>query len=369
MRDPEYQMRDFSPLQPQRLSLNEAKARTKIAQRGANMALHLGGNLWHVDLSPQVHTDPLGPGDWMLALEWAGANFSLELPKATADQLAGPLLPDTMLPALPPELAMAVLEASLSEVIAALKSLGRGAPQLLDMQPDAERPASLPHAFSLRLRSTGDSAAIAATLYSDSLGLLLVAGMVGKRAPATPLLDAELPLKLPAEIGVTYLPKDLLATLAIGDVVLMDTCHVGADRILWLSANGSAGIHVHLPEFKPSSEHESVSEHENTAPPTLTVIQAWNSAMPAENAPANHATSIDAVPIRLSFDIGEVTLTVAEARALQPGQPIPLSRPLAGAVNIRANGALVGHGDLVEIEGQLGVSIRSLFTATDSGAL
>ena len=367
MRDPEYPMQlpDFSPFQPQRLSFNEAKARTTIAQRAANMPLHLGGSEWLVDLSPQINPDDPSPDDWVLALEWAGAPFCLRLSKAMADQLAAPLLPDALLPTLPTELAMAVLEASLSEAVVTLSSWGRGAPQLLDMQPAATEVPTLKHAYSLRLRPTDGSAPISTTLFSDSLGLLLLAGMVSKRAVSRPQLDAELVLKLPAEIGATRLAEDILTTLTTGDVVLMDTCHLGADRVLWLSADGSSGIHVHVPSQHLSSEYE----HEDAVPPTLTVIQAWNSAMPAENAPAHPVASIDAVPVRLSFDLGEVTLTVAEARSLQPGQPIALSRPLSGPVNIRANGALVGYGDLVEIDGQLGVSIRSLFAANGPNTL
>lgn len=82
----------------------------------------------------------------------------------------------------------------------------------------------------------------------------------------------------------------------------------------------------------------------------------------ADEAPANGtAAALDALPVRLSFDLGDVALTVAQLRALQPGQTLDLGHPLAGAVRIRANGALVGEGDLVEIDGQLGVSIRNLF--------
>ena len=84
----------------------------------------------------------------------------------------------------------------------------------------------------------------------------------------------------------------------------------------------------------------------------------------APPAQAAQAATLDSEPVRLSIDLGEVSLTLAQLRALQPGQTLDLGHPLAGAVRIRANGALVGEGDLVEIDGQIGVSVRHLFPAS-----
>ena len=61
------------------------------------------------------------------------------------------------------------------------------------------------------------------------------------------------------------------------------------------------------------------------------------------------------------FDVGELSLTLGELQTLQVGQPLTLSRPLSSAVSLRVNGALIGTGELVEIEGELGVTITSLF--------
>ena len=45
---------------------------------------------------------------------------------------------------------------------------------------------------------------------------------------------------------------------------------------------------------------------------------------------------------------------------LAVGQSFDLGRPLAGAVRVRANGALVALGELVEIDGRLGVALTQL---------
>ena len=70
--------------------------------------------------------------------------------------------------------------------------------------------------------------------------------------------------------------------------------------------------------------------------------------------------SLESLPVRLSFDLGEVTLTLAQVHALQVGQALTLDHPLQGAVRIRANGALIGEGDLVEVDGHIGVSIARI---------
>lgn len=83
-------------------------------------------------------------------------------------------------------------------------------------------------------------------------------------------------------------------------------------------------------------------------------------ATPPEAA-AGEPLDVDAIPVRLTFDLGERTLTLAELRRLQPGETFDLQRPLAdGPVMIRANGALVGTGTLVELDGRVGVTIGTL---------
>ena len=64
--------------------------------------------------------------------------------------------------------------------------------------------------------------------------------------------------------------------------------------------------------------------------------------------------------MRMTFDLGERLLSLGELRTLQVGQSFDLNRPLSGAVYVRVNGALIGMGDLVEIDGQVGVTLTAL---------
>ena len=71
--------------------------------------------------------------------------------------------------------------------------------------------------------------------------------------------------------------------------------------------------------------------------------------------------SLETLPIRLDFDVGQRELTLAELRTLQPGSIITLGRPAAEFVEIVVNGRRVGHGELVEIDGIPAVRITRLF--------
>ena len=87
--------------------------------------------------------------------------------------------------------------------------------------------------------------------------------------------------------------------------------------------------------------------------------------MPAEDilaTPDEEPVGLNQLPIQVSFDLGERTLTLGELRSLQVGQSLELGRALPSVVSLRVNGALIGTGELVEIDRRLGVTISTLGT-------
>lgn len=343
-----------------RLSRNEAQARTTIAQRAAQLPLSLGATTWSAQLIPVVHASALPEPGYLIRMEWAGAAFALRLPGSAVEQLIGASVNGASLPTLPPALAQATVEAAMRSLLQSLQQLGRGSPALVRCADGDTDTEPLPqHAFNLQLHAAQGNESIAGSLHADGLGLLLVAGLLHTRPPVALRPLHQVPLTLHADIGFTRLPADELSQLCAGDVVLMDSCFIHANRILWLSADGRAGLHAQL------------SPTQDAAPPHLTIIQPWTIHMPTDTdsvtAQATESSSdaatatLASLPVRLSFDLGDVQLTLAQVQSLQAGQTLDLGHPLAGAVRIRANGALIGEGDLVEIDGQLGVSIARIF--------
>ena len=71
--------------------------------------------------------------------------------------------------------------------------------------------------------------------------------------------------------------------------------------------------------------------------------------------------ALDELPVRLSFDVGEATLTVGELRSLAPGHIFPLGRQLEDApVTIRANGVAFARGEFLLVDELLAVRILEL---------
>lgn len=71
-------------------------------------------------------------------------------------------------------------------------------------------------------------------------------------------------------------------------------------------------------------------------------------------------TGEDDLPVMLCFDLGHLELTLAALRALGPGSVLALPAPSDAPVRITVGGRTVGAGELVEIEGQLGVRLMRI---------
>jgi type III secretion protein Q len=289
----------------------------------------------------------------VLHAEWAGARFELRVAASAADMwLRGRFTGDDW-PRLPPPIRAAAFEAALRDALCALDSVGRGAVRLesLDESAPAPAPRDGGHHFALTLAREGSSVSV--TVSTDTFGLMLLAGLAAQ-GPAMPgpLARANVRVPLRAEIGVTTLSNEQLRGLAPGDALLLDDCWIGPDRELWLRHAGW-GVKVraegaHLEVTEPFCSLEGMMDDDYDDPD---IDDDFADGEPAE---------IDALPVRLHFDIGHRTIPLGELCQLQVGQVLELARPLSQAVNIRANGALVGTGELLEIGGRIAVSITSL---------
>ncbi len=338
-----------------RLTANQAQALTLVAIHGADLRVELpapdgadapSGN-WHLGLTPGVPDALRQAASYRTDLEWAGAALRLSMPPAALTAWTDARLPDLGAGELPEALRSAALETLLAEAAVALTPVSPGGPVRVLAEP---REASLPHAWTLAARSEARGETALMVLEADDLGLMLLAGLLSRVPPGgTDVCDeSALPVRLRAEIGRADLPAAELRTLGAGDVILLDQYLVGPEGELWLGIPQGQGLRVR-------AEHSS-----------YLVTQGWTSLMtqtatPAEDTPPAEPLDLDAVPVRLTFDLGDRALPLSELRALQPGAIFDLQRPLTdGPVMIRANGALIGTGDLVEVEGRIGVRVGAL---------
>ncbi|KVU28430.1 hypothetical protein WK66_08830 [Burkholderia ubonensis] len=63
------------------------------------------------------------------------------------------------------------------------------------------------------------------------------------------------------------------------------------------------------------------------------------------------------IPVTLTFVVGKLQSTIGELRAMAPGQVLEWQANTQGKVAIEANGALIGYGELVEVDGKLSVEL------------
>jgi flagellar motor switch/type III secretory pathway protein FliN/pSer/pThr/pTyr-binding forkhead associated (FHA) protein len=74
----------------------------------------------------------------------------------------------------------------------------------------------------------------------------------------------------------------------------------------------------------------------------------------------NDATpSFGDLPVRIHIVVGEKEMTLAELQGVAPGSIIALGRGKQDPVKLAVNGKLAGEGQLVEIDGRLGVKVLS----------
>lgn len=78
----------------------------------------------------------------------------------------------------------------------------------------------------------------------------------------------------------------------------------------------------------------------------------------SENPFLDEAVSLsDDVPVKLAAVLGNKNLVLKDLLKLKVGQTIDLERPANEFVDLTANGKLVARGELVEIDGKMGVRI------------
>ncbi|PIE00568.1 MAG: YscQ/HrcQ family type III secretion apparatus protein [Thiothrix nivea] len=157
-----------------------------------------------------------------------------------------------------------------------------------------------------------------------------------------------LEIRVHLEIGQTRLTIEEINKLAVSDVLLPDSNDFHNNQQLRLRLTADMACLAQL----------NMSEEQHK---TLTITTDWN-AMTDEEQQSN-AEQINKVPVQLTFDLGHKTMSFNELKQLRPGYVMDLPGNLPEVVKIRAQNKQIGTGELVEIDGRIGIRILSLFGA------
>ncbi|MDY7225532.1 type III secretion system cytoplasmic ring protein SctQ [Hyalangium rubrum] len=197
---------------------------------------------------------------------------------------------------------------------------------------------------------------------------------------------------LRAEIGQAEVASSDLAYIRVKDVVLMDALTARPDRgekgtaTLRVGSGNSRveaevfvedgrykarvkNIIIGEPAFQRvipptpgegepgasrAEEEEAFTNPENEVPP-----ESEGDALDDANKPEGGELLAD-IPLQIAVELARVPVTADEVVALKVGQVIELHRSAGEPVELSVNGKVVARGELVEVEGQLGVRVISL---------
>lgn len=339
-------------LRPVRLNQGQVRAANQIVQCLRDFPVHWGGCDWRLSVYPSWGTLAPGPGArspdlprWCVDLVWGRTPFRLLIDHAAPEAWVAATLPGLELPALPGPVAMAVIETALRAASGPLSQLGLGDIQVKGIESSATATHSPEESWTLQLSAGGVH--LTCSMSTTGLGLAQLARCLdGLPRAIGPLGLHAFPVVLRAEVGFSRLALGEWAALRPGDAIVMDRPLLGTDGALWLAA-GAWGLRA-----RPEHGQWVVAEGWRK--------EGWAMDPLDDDDALDRLDGIRSLPLRVAFDIGEIRLSVGDLEGLQVGHVLDLGRPLSEAVSIRINGARVGHGELVDIDGRLGVVIRDL---------
>jgi type III secretion protein Q len=364
-----------SPLKLLRLSGSEAHALTTLARHAVDLPLYAWPSLepqsarlslsWLPPDAPPVLDQP----GVRMAVEWAGAALWLDWPNHAAERwLAGIL--GAAWPTwstLAPEWQQVAQVQACAWLTQALGQSGQGSATCTAWVPDTNMPpVGVRHRLLMRMQVQVEQADVPevfhGVLHTDSLGLLLLAGLVAENpGQASEVLDENaLPQAMTLCLGETCLPLAAFEALRSGQVVLMQQHYMPDAHIHYLRTES-----IQAPWLGCQVRIDGALLH------ILSTVQSMTFPETPSVASVSDFPSdvLGQLPIRVSFDLGETILSLAQLKALQPGQTLALQRTAQEYVTIRANGMPIGTGQLVEIDGRLGVAVGSLTPAAQQSTV
>lgn len=224
-----------------------------------------------------------------------------------------------------------------------------------------------------------DLVALGVTLYSESYRISTFA-----RADAATWLDflengdwvrsrahfsdlSMLACVFPLRVARHALPVANLREVKIGDVFVPAepnfTCE-GSGRIAF---GGKAAQAIFLPSG--GLQIDSIEPGEDaSASANYRHEENGNMNMQAIQAPDDEATSLDEYSVTLDFEVGKLHMTFGELRTLCAGTVLSITGGSPAHVAIRAGGRLLGRGEIVEVDGQLGIRVTHWLERRDGTA-
>jgi type III secretion protein Q len=166
----------------------------------------------------------------------------------------------------------------------------------------------------------------------------------------------DLPVPVAFRIGASELTVAELASLAPGDVILVERRPAIQDDMV-VACLGERW-------FAPARLVGSAAALAAAFRPAATAnLEFWTMDNEKASLPPAGAADVplDELPVKLLFELGTLDLPLGELRVLGVGHIFELGRDLSHPVDIFGNGRRIGQGEIVRIGNAVGVRVLRLF--------
>lgn len=177
-----------------------------------------------------------------------------------------------------------------------------------------------------------------------------------------------IPLRLALLVGRTRLTLSGLSQIEPGDVILLDENARNGDGSVEIRLAPRLSFQAHLNGrivtvrrlVRGSMEKDHFDEIAESDDDLED--QDFEKIEESDEIPA---AELDEITIGLTFEVGHKTISLGELMNLHPGYTFELETPLEKPVAIRANGKLIGWGELVGVANRIGVRVLTFLRNSD----
>lgn len=316
--------------------------------------------VWNGHTSWQMHTShAAAPLDVLpavlVSLHWKNVRGCLALSTYTAENLLAHYCGACAWIDLDDDLKLALLQDALDHITSKRENSARSSIHIEGWASKVDA-ARLPYAVEVQLTKSDEDVLLISHFLTDLHGLQKCA-LLCKRRQGTTSMNAwtMLPIPVTLELGWMDLPLAQLRLLQPQDVLLPDawwsnlpsrSVCIRISPRLGITADVVNGHQLQSTSKVKFMEQEPLPHSENGQP----------GAAPLHAEPAE----LMEIPIRITFDLGECSLPLAELTTVVPGHIFDLGLAPERAVNVRMNGVRIGEGELVDIDGRIGVAVARM---------
>ncbi|PDT34764.1 YscQ/HrcQ family type III secretion apparatus protein [Rhizobium sp. M10] len=275
----------------------------------------------------------------------AGRQILLIAPAATVQLLAERLEPLLAWEKLPPAARAAALEQLLADVFETVEDKA-GAPISLTEIGAAPEPTFAGN-FGFELGWNGITIPLCGRFDGEHLARL---AQWASLLPRRTMPDLTAPVCL--RRGYAVLSVRELRSLRTGDGIVIDLAAgetivaVTAERYLAACTRSEKGVVLSSPLLaSPNGPMRHFMTNETV-----------DGQLQGEPRPS----AIDDIPVKLVFDAGRIELPLRELETIGEGHVFALDRPMSNAVEIIAQGRIIGRGEIISVDGLSAVRVTAL---------